>query len=353
MPDSTRCAILEIMRVIDRKWTSLAEGYRAVLELQEKLEAEFGAALQAGRERRYHRVLMEWQKKRRIFIALAVFAPLSMITLCVTAYYFRSVACVIIYWAVVVLVILVTLSFALRQYLVEVVAGRPQAEKEIEPMTDLEQRWWKHLAPAAGKAEKAGRWGMEDFLSLLGRSLQDEHVAVPLSENGLLLAGPSGIWIFEVVGWNGRVEKEQGIWRQFPGGMRGKSDGEIVHPAAPDEAWLRLKQNLRLAIEQRLPQRAWMLAHIQGGVAFTHPQVRLMKARILESSASYGPARLWVERVAAAPAVEGFTLEMRLEVLDALADPGSPGTVSAKDEAQQLHLEMTGEFKAGMAEPKK
>ena len=57
--------------------------------------------------------------------ALAAIAPLSILTLCLTAFYFREVACMIVYWVVVVQTILITLAVAGRSYIHEAV-NRPE-----------------------------------------------------------------------------------------------------------------------------------------------------------------------------------------------------------------------------------
>src|SRR5450756_2272721 len=107
------------MHSIDRKWTDLAAGYQAIQSFKTKLTSEFGRAVQVGHKQRFRKELTEWQKKRRVFFALVAVAPLSIIALCLTAFYFRDVACVIVYWAVLVLIILVTLAVAGRQYIHE------------------------------------------------------------------------------------------------------------------------------------------------------------------------------------------------------------------------------------------
>jgi small-conductance mechanosensitive channel len=100
------------MHIIDREWSYLAAGYQAIQSLQTRLESEFGRAVQAGHKEKFRREISEWEKKRRVLFALAAIAPLSIITLCLAAYYFREVACVIVYWVILVLIILVTLAVA-------------------------------------------------------------------------------------------------------------------------------------------------------------------------------------------------------------------------------------------------
>jgi hypothetical protein len=340
------------MHTIDRKWTGLATGYQAIQSFKTKLAAEFGRAVRVGHERQFRKQLTGWQKKRRIFFALVAVAPLSIITLCLTAYYFHDVACVIIYWAVLVLIILVTLAVAGRQYIREMVDGRPVAWPAEGLVVDLEGRWWAGLFPQEITAKKAGRKGESDFLALLARSLPDLYSARLLSDSDLLLLGPSGIWILMVENWSGTVVKQDGIWKQIltvRDKFLRKQQEEQAHEPGPDGQWLLQKQEIVRTIEEHLPARLWVLNLFQGGVVFSHPKVLLDKEHIQGASASYGPSKSWAERILRAPAVDGFTLEMQLEILDALASDGSLPALSAKDEAERLYQQAVQELRAYVA----
>ena len=125
------------MHILDRKWPDLAAGYQAIQSFQAKMTTEFGRAVQVGHKLQFRKDLAEWQKKRRVFFALAAIALLSIIALCVSAYYLRDLSCVIVYWAVLVVIILVTLAVAGRQYIREMVNGKPVSQS-AEGLTDLE-----------------------------------------------------------------------------------------------------------------------------------------------------------------------------------------------------------------------
>ncbi len=175
-PPGWTSAILPAMHSIDRKWTDLATGYQAIQSFKTKLTAEFGRAVRVGHKQQFRKELTEWQKKRRIFFALVAVAPLSIIALCLTSFYFRDVACVIIYWALLVLIILVTLAVAGRQYIREMVNGKPVPQPVEGLVVDLEGRWWESLSPQELANEKAGKKGEADFLTLLARSLSDLYI---------------------------------------------------------------------------------------------------------------------------------------------------------------------------------
>jgi len=373
------------MHSIDRKWTDLTAGYQAIQSFNTKLTGEFGRAVRVGHKLQFRKELTEWQKKRRVFFALAAVAPLSIIALCVTSFYFRDVACVIVYWAVLVLIILVTLAVAGRQYIREMVNGKPVPQPVEGLVVDLEGRWWESLSPQKLAVEKAGEKGEEDFLTLLARSLPDSYSAQHLSVRDVLLLGPAGIWVFKVEHWSGTIVKQEGAWKQIqtlsrapspvpragtgattlePGLTRGNRDydagtgtttrdkpgqkrrEEKRHEPGPDDEWLQQKYGIVKTLEKQLPERAWTLNLIQGGVVFTHPKVNLDKKHIDGNTASYGMPKAWAERIRRAPPVDGFTLEMQLEILDALAESGGQQTFSAKDEAERLYQQAVEELRA-------
>ena len=193
-----------------------------------------------------------------------------------------------------------------------------------------------------------------DFLSLLADSLPEPCLAkrdlLVEGDNHVLLFTPSGLWLFTVRDWSGSIVRQDGIWKQ----VHKQIDAE-VYDQAPDDEWLHQKEAIVKVLEKRLSQRAWTGSSIQGGVAFTHPKVHLDKARILGNTAAYGPAKAWVGRVRHAPGIDGFPLEMQLEILDALSTGEDPEmeqsvkSILSKDEAGRLYLEASGELRESVA----
>jgi len=339
------------MHSIDSKWTELAAGYQAIQSFNTKLMAEFGRAISVGHRHQFRKELAEWKQKRRLFFVLVAVAPLSIIALCLIAYYFNDVACVIIYWALLVLIILVTLAIAGRQYIREMVNGKPVPRPVEGLVVDLEGRWRESLSPQVRSFEKAGNKGVGDFLIQLARSLPDLYSVKRLSDTGVLLLGPSGIWIFNVVYWSGTIIKQEGTWKQdqtVRDKLGRKRHAEIAHEPGPDDQWLQQKHEMVTTLEQNLPERTWTLSLVQGGVVFSHPKVNLDKKSIQGNTASYGLPKAWAERILRAPMVDGFTLEMQLEILDVLADIGDRLTVSAKDEAERLYQQAVDELRANV-----
>jgi hypothetical protein len=340
------------MRIIDSHWTGLSAGYRAILSMQTRLEKEFGRAVRVGHERKYLKELSDWHKKRRVFFALVIIAPLSLVGLCVAAYFFREVACVIAYWVLVVLTILVTLVVAGRAFIREMV-NRPEPEQVGTLSVDLEGRWWNSLAPKAALVVKGAK-GEPDFADVLERSLPEAYLAVrhvPATQE-VLMVGPSGVWVFQVCAWDGRLSKQGGSWHQVrPQRDRWgrKRSEETVHTTGPDDEWLRRKMEMSGILTARLAEPARSLALLQGGVAFSSPRAILEKNRIQGNAAAYGPAAAWVERVRQRPSLEAFPPEAQLEALEALmirsTDEG-PQAASSEAEADRLYREAVEELRA-------
>jgi hypothetical protein len=337
------------MHIIDRKWTDLAAGYQAVRLLQASLETEFGHAFQAGRRQTYRRKLAEWQKKRRAFFVMVAFAPLSLIMLSVAIFYFREAACVIIYWILLVILILVTLVVAGRNTIREMI-NRPTLEKTGTLPLNLEQRWWASIAPKEIMGAAAEEQERTKFLAMLGQSLPGSIVAI--REPAMLVLGPVGLWLFKAKPWSGTILREEGAWKQAQTMQEKK--GKILQQVltfaeAPDEAWLQQKKELLDTLSERLPQRTWGEDMIQGGVVFTHPEVVLKKENIQGNTTAYGRPGAWIERMRKAPAVEGFTLELQLEILDTLHAPQEEQAESSAAEAERLYHAASEELRQSVA----
>ncbi len=341
------------MRIIDRKWTDLSLGYQAVQTFQSRLESEFGRAVEIGHKQKYRRELTDWQKKRRIFFALVALAPLSVIALCMTAYYFREVACILAWWLVTVVLIFVTLIVAGWNFIRQMVSGRPVPQR-ARVAASLTDRWWDGLLPKTLTVETRGDRGEVDFLTLLDRALPDDWLAVRdlltsvpvLSDTDVLLLGPSGLWIFEVKHWSGVIVKQDRVWKRAH-----RKREEPILDQAPDEQWVRQRDEIMKTIQKRLPHLAWTSDLLQGGVAFSHPRAELDKLRIQGNAAAYGPASAWMERISQSPPDERFTLEVRLEILDALITWASRNErqgveyASSKDEAERLYEQVAGQLR--------
>jgi hypothetical protein len=337
------------MHSIDRNWTDIAAGYQAIQLLQARLETEFGRAVQASYKHKFNQELTGWQKKRRVFFVMTVIALLSIITLCLTAFYFREVACVIVYWTLLVAIILVTLAVAGRNFIRDMM-NRPSLENVKSLAVNLEQRWWDCLSPQERSLEKTEDDGTAAFLTALGQALPETCLATRAP--GLLLFSPAGLWLFQIETWSGTIIRQEGAWKQIQtvrDKFGRKQNLEQMLQAAPDNAWLQRKNELVGILHQRQPQRAWTETLIQGGVVFTHPKASLDKPRIQGNTAAYGTPKGWIERIRRASPVEGFSLEIQLEILESLHQPEGEKTTSARELAGQLYQAAADELRLSIA----
>jgi hypothetical protein len=333
------------MHAIDPKWSDLAAGYQSVRALQTRLENEFGRAFQTGYKLKYRQELIGWQKKRRVFIALAVLAPLSIITLCLAAFYFREAACVIVYWTVLVMIILVTLVVSGRNY-INGVMNRPRLESVRTIPIDLLQRWWISLSPREQAIIKVEEKGNVDYLTFLTRNLPE--ACLVSHEPFLWILTFAGLWLFRIVPWDGMIVRQDNVWKQIKtvrDKMGRKQPQEQSLEPPPDEEWLRYKNELVNLVKERLPQQAWIASLVQGGLVFTHPGVSLDKPHIQGNTAAYGTLNAWIERLRRAPVAEGFTLDIQMAILDALHENRDAPVTSAKDEAEKLYQEAVTELR--------
>ena len=291
-----------------------------------------------------------------------------------------------------VVIILVTLAVAGRNYLYEAM-NRPEQGKGLTLGMDLEQSWWESIAPKPGIRQKTslsfkgsrldatlkampGRifqpvWktkavtegvpkeamlvkeedpGVEAFLGALGESLPEGCLA--MREPGVLVFSPAGMWLFQIEAWDGKIVKQAGLWKRIKSGRdrlgRMQHLEQPVEPA-PDEEWQRQKDEIDKILSQRLPQRAWAGSLIQGGVAFSHPKAQLDKAAIQGNTAAYGTTRGWAGRMRAAPAVDEFTVHLKLEILEALQGHAGEATLPAKAEAERLYQAAAAELRQSVA----
>ncbi|MEW6093444.1 MAG: nuclease-related domain-containing protein [Chloroflexota bacterium] len=344
------------MRIIERKWTDLSLGHQAVQNLQSRLEGEFGRAVEVGHKQKYRRELTEWQKKRRIFFALVVLAPLSVIALCLTIFYFREVACVLAWWLVTVVLIILALAVAGWNFIREMVSGRPVPQR-ARITAGLAERWWESLSPKSLALGSPDQRGETNFLTLLARSLPDDWLAVrgllasapAPSDTDILLLGPSGLWLFEVRHWSGSIGKQEGVWKRTH-----RKREETLPGQSPDDQWVRQRDEILKTVQTRLPHLAWTSDLLHGGMVFSHPKAELRQPRIQGNTAAYGPARAWLERLRQSEPDVRFILEVRLEILDALITSTSRGDkqteyASSKEEAERLYEQVAGQLREYVA----
>lgn len=324
----------DVMRTIDPKWSELANGYREVQNLEIRLEREFGRALETGYKQAYLRKLEEWKRKRRVFFALLALAPLSIVTLCIAAVNLKDVACVLVYWAVLIVIILVTLGISGWGFIKDA-TNRPQMDLQPVKTAFLEARWWDSLSPQEEPQKKKKKNVEQEFTRKLAHDLSDDFLA----DAGLVL-GENGIWLFVTRDWQGTIFRDKEGWKCV------QKKKNLAFPGqAPDAEWLDNKTRIAATISDRLPQVSWVAEKLQGGIVFTDRKAHPNKTRLHGNTAAYGSVQAWITRMHSAPALEGFPLLLQLEVLDAFRSKTGEGSMSAKAQAERLYEQIAGELR--------
>jgi len=160
MKQSTSYILMEctswIVMARSRRWL------QACKSVPGEMTAEFGRAVQVGHKLRVSQRSVRMAEKTSGLFALAAIASLPS-SPCVDQ---RIISVIypasFVYWAVLVVIILVTLAVAGRQYIREMVNGRPVAQSGEGPV-DLEGRWWECLAPEEPTVAEARRTSRQGF----------------------------------------------------------------------------------------------------------------------------------------------------------------------------------------------
>jgi hypothetical protein len=203
----------------------------------------------------------------------------------------------------------------------------PALDRRGAVSLDLTGRWWQEVHAGEGPPSQGhahGDEGVSQFLDALGAVLSDDYFAVRdlLVRRSLdvdvLVVGPSGLWVFEVKHWSGRIVCRNGVWHRErtyyePGGFEAT---EVKDINAFDSQWQREVEAIATTLSRRLKAPAADAASARGGLVFSHDEVSWEIDR--SCGAGYGPPGFWVGTVAREPAWPGFDQHDQLRVLDAL-----------------------------------
>jgi len=144
----------------------------------------------------------------------------------------------------------------------------------------------------------------------------------PGDDVDVAVIAPSGVWVFEVKYWSGRIAWHNGRWDRTKSyhGARGQwvtEDKDVSQP--PDRQWQRMAQDVKHTLQRREP---WLFAHlpalgqVRGGLAFTHPTATYDIDPAC--AVTCGSITYWTQKIASAPAVPGLDEPVMLRVLDCL-----------------------------------
>ncbi len=147
-----------------------------------------------------------------------------------------------------------------------------------------------------------------------------ELLVAPGLDVDAIVLGPTGLWLFEVKHWSGKIVCRDGQWVRHKYYASGDYLGPEPIPDHRrfDRQWLREAKAVDKTLELRLSgkRKVWVPA-ARGGLVFSDPDV----AWDLDDScqSGYGDPKFWVDEIRKASELnDDFPLVSQLKVLDAL-----------------------------------
>lgn len=329
------------MRIVEKCWVNLSAGYKTARSMEAVMLSDWKRAIQVAESREIQAVKSKRKQRQRIIgIAFLGFLFLCMFLWVVQLYVPENRVQIWFYLCTLAVPAAITgivlLFYASQSY--------KKTTPNAHPSLKLTDRWWESLAPGQYMEREHGDKGEISFLRSLS-FLDDNHIAVwklltsakVTSDTDVLVLGPSGIWVFEVKFWNGRISRRSGVWTK-------ENRGETIqYPKSPDQQWLDQKEEIAKTIKIRIASKPWIADFIHGGIVFAHSNA--VFGLIEGNTASYGKPGGWHKRLRNAKPIAGFGNEERLQVLDALIayanlhEKEPVKILSAVHRAQQLYDE--------------
>jgi hypothetical protein len=322
------------MRIINPQWTNLSKGYQAARDLEQQALKNWDAAWaksvdfarQQGAKRTAEFIRAQIKNEKRtlriVLILLAVVILLmAVINLLIGSYpqlrwFLLPVGVINLLQALILLLPIAEKLLAISALSkIEPPAEEPQVELEIT------EQWWQAVSgDDALEASDSAEAGQAAFLKYLAENLPDDYFAArsPFLQNGLsvdiLVLGPTGIWLFEVKHWRGRVTCRGGVWQREP-----SPDAPLESLTTPlDESWLAGRTAIEKTLSLRLARNANFGALIRGGLVFTHPNVQIQVDS--SSKVQVGTPPQWLQRIRGTSQLAQFSTEIQLLVLDVLLE---------------------------------
>ena len=266
------------MRNIGSKWRNLADGLLHIEALEARFRAEWGQRLEKAQRARNEAARQQARRRgRAALLSALVVALVMMLPLALVLVIFSSPAALAVIW----LAFLVPIALVIFGILL-----LAQDPAPVLVPTDLSGLWWSTVSGRTSSVRRSGpvlaarQYGDQGevaFISYLTGALSEEYVAIrgPLVARNLdadvIVAGPRGVWVYEVKHYSGEVTCERGQWRRVktyrePGG-RLVREFEVLRPF--DRQWAKeasaVKDALRgLSGPPNLP------GAVGGGLVFTH-----------------------------------------------------------------------------------
>ena len=318
------------MRIINPEWTNLAKGYQAAREFEQQAlknwEAKWSQSVNFAREQGVKRAaeLIQSQlanEKRTLRIILIIMVIpivfMGIVNALITKY--PDFKLFLLPIGVINFLQAAVLLLPIAEKLLAIVALGKISPPPEENQTSLEvtDRWWEQVS-SQNPTEPASEAELGEFnlLQYFSENLPDDYFAVRnlLNQKSMhvdvLLIGPTGIWLFEIKNWQGRVICRNGVWQC--------EDAAADQNQSFDQLWLEERASVEKALGLRLARNANFGPLIRGGLVFTHPDVQLDIDG--SSQTQYGTPPEWLQRVRETGKIAQFSIEVELIVLDALLD---------------------------------
>ena len=193
---------------------------------------------------------------------------------------------------------------------------------------DLVAEWRSGLDTRLPPMEYDGAMGEYDLIAGFRALRRSQGYIVyrlqqrPGDDVDIAVIAPSGVWVFEVKYWSGRIAWRNGRWDRTKTyyaarGRQVTEDEEVSQ--APDQQWQRMAQDVVDTLRRREPTlftRLPVLHHPRGGLAFTHPKATYDIDPACPVTC--GSTAYWTRKLASTPAVPGLDEPAMLRVLDCL-----------------------------------
>ena len=203
----------------------------------------------------------------------------------------------------------------------------PALDRRNAVTFEIAGHWWREVQADARRSDQGyahGDEGVSLFIDALNARLSPDYFVVrdllvrKSLDVDVLVVGPSGVWVFEVKHWSGRIVCRNGGWHRErtyykPGGFEATDVDDI---GAFDRQWQREVEAMTTTLNRRLKAPVAGAATARGGLVFSHHDAHWE----IDAScgAGYGPPGFWVDTLAREPPLPAFNQDEQLRVLDAL-----------------------------------
>ena len=159
----------------------------------------------------------------------------------------------------------------------------------------------------------------------------------------IILVGPKGIWIFEVIHLSGLLRWQDGEWSRISSNrklaVRSQTQVQMVNPAF-EVKWQNSTKDITKIIENNEHKYEDIPANIlkiRGGLVFTHPKGRYDIPR--GCPFNWGIVPFWIEKYQSMPQVDGMDDYIIYSLLDTLLERHRQITQIHQPRSMMIHAE--------------